>query len=165
MKMKHMKAKVVLFLIALWVSIALLPLNGTLTSADTDIESLEPNSYEKEDFKENTNFLRENNLNERKESIPEEQKLLTFKKRDKKAEEDFIGTLFMTGEKKSTTIQATSQELKLFTEEDNSRYQAVVASENSSKTNSITILLYGFLAIALILLLAIILPRMAKGKE
>ncbi len=160
-----MKAKVVLFLLALYVLVALLPLNGTVTSADSDIESLEPNSYEKEDFKENTNFLRENNLNERKESVPEEQKLLTFKKREKKAEEDFIGTLFMTGEKKSTTIQATSQELKLFIEKDNSRYQAVVASENSSKTNSITILLYGFLAIALILLLAIILPRMAKGKE
>lgn len=163
--MKHMKAKVVLFLLALSVLIALLPLNGTVTTADSDIESLEPNSYEKEDFKENTNFLRENNLNERKESIPEEQKLLTFKKREKKAEEDFIGTLFMTGEKKSTTIQVTSQELKLFTEEDNSRYQAMAASENSSKTNSITILLYGFLAIALILLLAIILPRMVKGKE
>ncbi|WP_404461965.1 type VII secretion protein EssA [Sutcliffiella horikoshii] len=159
-----MKAKVALFLIALCVLFALLPLNGTVTSADSDIESLEPNSYEKRDFKENTNFLRENNLNERRESVPEEQKLLTFKEREKKAEEDFIGTLFMTGEKKATTIQATSQELKLFTEQDNSRYQAVVASESSSKTNSITILLYGFLAIALILLLAIILPRMAKGK-
>ncbi|WP_404449683.1 type VII secretion protein EssA [Sutcliffiella horikoshii] len=159
-----MKAKFALFFIALCVLIALLPLNGTVTSADSDIESLEPNSYEKKDFKENTNFLRENNLNERRESVPEEQKLLTFKEREKKAEEDFIGTLFMTGEKKSTTIQATSQELKLFTEEDSSRYQAVVASESSPKTNSIIILLYGFLAIALILLLVIILPRMAKGK-
>ncbi|WP_404432546.1 type VII secretion protein EssA [Sutcliffiella horikoshii] len=159
-----MKAKVALFLIALCVLIALLPLNGTVTSADSDIESLEPNSYEKRDFKENTNFLREKNLNERRESVPEEQKLLTFKEREKKAEEDFIGTLFMTGEKKSTTIQATSQELKLFTEQDNSRYQVVITSESSSKTNSITILLYGFLAIALILLLVIILPRMAKGK-
>lgn len=162
--MKHMKAKIAIFLIAICVLIALLPLNGTVASADSDIESLEPNSYEKRDFKENTNFLRENILNERRESVPEEQKLLTFKEREKKAEEDFIGTLFMTGEKKSTTIQATSQELKLFTEQDNARYQAVVASESSSKTNSITILLYGFLAIALILLLAIILPRMAKGK-
>ncbi|MGD6993557.1 hypothetical protein [Sutcliffiella horikoshii] len=54
--------------------------------------------------------------------------------------------------------------MKLFTEQDNSRYQAVVATDSSSKTNSITILLFGFLAIALILLLAIILPRMAKGK-
>lgn len=162
--MKHMKAKFALFFIALCVLIAFLPLNGTVISADSDIESLEPNSYEKKDFKENTNFLRENNLNERRESVPEEQKLLTFKELEKKAEEDFLGTLFMTGEKKSTTIQATSQELKLFTEEDNSRYQAVVPTDSSSKTNSITILLYGFLAIALILLLAIILPRMAKGK-
>lgn len=162
--MKLMKPKVALFLIVLCVLIALLPLNGTVASADSDIESLEPNSYEKRDFKENTNFLRENNLNERRESVPEEQKLLTFKEREKKAEDDFIGALFMTGEKKSTTIQATSQELKLFTEEDNSKYQAVVASETSNKSNSITILLYGFLAIALILLLAIILPRMAKGK-
>jgi type VII secretion protein EssA len=159
-----MKAKVALLLISICVLIALLPLNGIVTMAESDIESLEPNSYEKKDFKENTDFLRENNLNERRESVPEEQKLITFKKLEKKEEEDFVGTLFMTGEKKSTTIQATSQELKLFTQEDNSRYQTAVASDSSSKTNSITILLYGFLAIALILLLAIILPRMAKGK-
>ncbi|MEA3321768.1 MAG: type VII secretion protein EssA [Bacillota bacterium] len=159
-----MKAKVALLLISICVLIALLPLNGLVTMAESDIESLEPNSYEKKDFKENTDFLRENNLNERRESVPEEQKLITFKKREKKEEEDFVGTLFMTGEKKSTTIQATSQELKLFTQEDNSRYQTAVASDSSSKTNSITILLYGFLAIALILMLAIILPRMAKGK-
>ncbi|ART76068.1 type VII secretion protein EssA [Sutcliffiella horikoshii] len=164
MKMKRMKAKIALLLIAVSALMSLLPLNGTVTMADSDIESLEPNSYEKKDFKENTNFLRENNLNERRESVPEEQKLLTFKEREKKAEENFVGTLFMTGEKKSTTIQVTSQELKLFTEQDNSRYQAVVATDSSSKTSSITILLYGFLAIALILLLAIILPRMAKGK-
>lgn len=162
--MKLMKAKVALLLISICVLIALLPLNGLVTMAESDIESLEPNSYEKKDFKENTDFLRENNLNERRESVPEEQKLITFKKREKKEEEDFVGTLFMTGEKKSTTIQATSQELKLFTQEDNSRYQTAVASDSSSKTNSITILLYGFLAIALILMLAIILPRMAKGK-
>ncbi|NMH73171.1 type VII secretion protein EssA [Bacillus sp. RO2] len=159
-----MKAKVALLLISICVLTALLPLNGIVTMAESDIESLEPNSYEKKDFKENTDFLRENNLNERRESVPEEQKLLTFKKRKKKEEEDFVGTLFMTGEKKSTTIQATSQEWKLFTQEDNSRYQTAVASDSSSKTNSITILLYGFLAIALILMLAIILPRMAKGK-
>ncbi|TYS61335.1 type VII secretion protein EssA [Sutcliffiella horikoshii] len=164
MKMKRMKAKIALLLIAVSALMSLQSLNGTVTMADSDIESLEPNSYEKKDFKENTNFLRENNLNERRESVPEEQKLLTFKEREKKAEQDFIGTLFMTGEKKSTTIQATTKELKLFTEQDNSRYQAVVATDSSSKTNSITILLFGFLAIALILLLAIILPRMAKGK-
>ncbi|WP_187441932.1 type VII secretion protein EssA [Sutcliffiella horikoshii] len=159
-----MKAKVALLLLTVCVLLVLLPISGTVSMAESDIESLEPNSYEKKDFKENTDFLRENNLNERRESVPEEQKLLTFEKRENKAEEDFVGTLFMTGEKKSTTIQATSQELKLFTKEDNSRYQTAVASESSSKTNSVTILLYGFLAIALILLLVIILPRMAKGK-
>ncbi|TYS70862.1 type VII secretion protein EssA [Sutcliffiella horikoshii] len=164
MKMKRMKAKVALLLLTVCVLLVLLPISGTVSMAESDIESLEPNSYEKKDFKENTDFLRENNLNERRESVPEEQKLLTFEKRENKAEEDFVGTLFMTGEKKSTTIQATSQELKLFTKEDNSRYQTAVASESSSKTNSVTILLYGFLAIALILLLVIILPRMAKGK-
>ncbi|KPB04157.1 type VII secretion protein EssA [Bacillus sp. CHD6a] len=159
-----MKAKVALHFISVSVLIAIMPFTGTVTLAESDIESLKPNSYEKKDFKENTDFLRENNLNERRESVPEEQKLLTFQKREKKAEDDFAGTLFMTGEKKSTTIQATSQELKLFTEDDNSRYQTAVASESSSKTNSITILLFGFLVIALILMLAIILPRMAKEK-
>ncbi|MGD6993556.1 type VII secretion EssA family protein [Sutcliffiella horikoshii] len=94
-----MKAKIALLLIAVSALMSLQSLNGTVTMADSDIESLEPNSYEKKDFKENTNFLRENNLNERRESVPEEQKLLTFKEREKKAEQDFIGTLFMTGEK------------------------------------------------------------------
>ena len=49
MKMKHMKPKVAVFLIVLCVLIALLPLNGKVASADSDIESLEPNSYEEKD--------------------------------------------------------------------------------------------------------------------
>lgn len=163
--MKFMKLRITFLLAIVTIFGSLLTLNDTVKHADSDIESLKPNSYQKRDFRENTNFLRENNLNERRESVPEEQKLLTFKQREKKAEEDFIGSLFTTDEEKSTTIQATSAEFKLFTQQDTSRYQAVVAAESSSKTNSIIILLYGFLAIAVILLLALILPRMAKGKS
>ena len=47
-----MKAKFALLIISICVLIALLPLNGIVTMAESDIESLEPNSYEKKDFKE-----------------------------------------------------------------------------------------------------------------
>lgn len=159
-----MKANVTSLLVAVFMICALLPLNTGVIFADSDIESLEPNSYQKRDFRENTNFLRENNLNERRESVPEEQKLITFEQREKKEEDDFFGSLFTTEEVKTTTIQANAEDLKLFSEEENSRYQAVVATENIKKSNSITILLYGFLAIAIILLMVLILPKMAKGK-
>ncbi len=159
-----MKANVTSLLVAVFIFCALLPLNTGVIFADSDIESLEPNSYQKRDFRENTNFLRENNLNERRESVPEEQKLITFKQREKKEEDDFFGSLFTTEEVKSTTIQANAEDLKLFSEQETIRYQAVVATENQSKMNSITILLFGFLAIAVIVLIVLILPRMAKGK-
>ncbi len=165
MKMKLMKYRIAFLLAMITIFVSLLTLNVNVKHAESDIESLTPNSYQKKEFRENTNFLRENNLNEHRESVPEEQKLLTFKQREKKAEEDFIGSLFTTDEEKSTTIQVTSAELKLFTQQDTSRYQAVVATESTSKTNSIVILLYGFLAIAVILLLVLILPRMANVKK
>jgi type VII secretion protein EssA len=165
MKMKLMKYRIAFLLAMITIFVSLLTLNVNVKHAESDIESLTPNSYQKNEFRENTNFLRENNLNEHRESVPEEQKLLTFKQREKKAEEDFIGSLFTTDEEKSTTIQVTSAELKLFTQQDTSRYQAVVATESTSKTNSIVILLYGFLAIAVILLLVLILPRMANVKK
>lgn len=165
MKMKLMKFRIASLLAIVIIFVSLITFNVTVKHAESDIESLTPNSYQKRDFRENTNFLRENNLNEHRESLPEEQKLLTFKQREKKAEEDFIGSLFTTDEEKSTTIQVTSLELKLFTQQDTSRYQAVVTTESPSKTNSIIILLYGFLAIAVILLLVLILPRMAKGTK
>ncbi|KMJ58375.1 hypothetical protein AB685_10795 [Bacillus sp. LL01] len=157
-----MKAKILPLLLTVLLISVILPINVEMKRADSDIESLEPNSYQKRDFRENTNFLRENNLNEPRESVPEEQKLITFKQREKKAEEDFLGSLFTTEGEKNTTIQANAEQLNLFKESENTRYQAFGITEDTSEMNSITILLFGFLGIAIIMLLVLILPRMAK---
>ncbi|PLR75549.1 type VII secretion protein EssA [Bacillus sp. V3-13] len=154
------------FIIALMLPAAIF-LNGNSAGASPDIDTLTPNTYEKKEFDENTNFLHEDSLYDNKKAIPEEQKGLTFEKQKSNPLDSVKDQLFIGEGKTTNTITATAERLKLFSDMDhNNKFEVSENTENNTNDNSRLMILYiGLLAVGIIVMLVLLIPKMAQGKR
>ncbi|PLR96526.1 type VII secretion protein EssA [Bacillus sp. T33-2] len=155
-------AKGILFLIAAF----LIVYKSDPAMAEPNIDQLTPNTYEKKEFNKNTDFLHEKSLSERRQSIPEEQKGLTFIKPSSDPMEKIQEQLFSQSTKENNTIRAKAQQMQLFSGEEERQFITEEDTGTTAEKESGLSLLYIVLLVAGILVVfAFLIPKMAQSKE
>lgn len=133
----------------------------TVYAAD-DIDRLKPNEYKKNDLEYDPNSLRQG---DEIQNLPEEFQGLDFKRTKKKEENELNAQLFKDTGKKKTTLASQVKELHLFSAPPVS-VRGVGESVASSKVSStLKWTLGGVLFISIILLFALLLPRILRTSE
>ncbi|PLR83444.1 type VII secretion protein EssA [Bacillus canaveralius] len=142
-------------------------LNGISVGASPNIDDLMPNTYEKKEFNENTNFLHEDSLYDNKKAIPEEQKGLTFEGQKSNPLEGVKDQLFSGDAKANNTITAKAERLKLFSDVENkNKFDVSEDTESITNDNPKLIILYiCLLAVGVIVMLGLLIPKMAQSKN
>ncbi|WP_409296646.1 type VII secretion protein EssA [Peribacillus sp. SCS-26] len=124
----------------------------------------EPNQYEKKKLDLDTEYIREGSLLKEKERLPEEQKLLTFKREEKKLFEAVKGRLFMS-DAKVTTASSKAEKLNLFTGENASQPKKIKREEPAGEGTGafLPVILGILLAVCVLFLFFILVPKINKA--
>ncbi|RBP87378.1 type VII secretion protein EssA [Cytobacillus firmus] len=158
MKLKRF-IKIILLIPAFWL------IGGQSAGATPDFNNLTPNTYEKKEFKENTDYLHEKSLYENKKEIPEEQKDLTFTKKNLDPLKEVKEQLFDGGETTNNTITAKADQLQLFSD---SKQESFLKAEDQTPTeqdNKLIFLYIILFIIAIGVIMGFLIPRMAKQAD
>lgn len=159
--MKHpWKYSVLLAIVFFWIV-----LEPDLILASPSLEELNPNEYKDKQFKDNTEYLHNDPLLEKRENLPEEQKLLDFLPKDYDAEEEMKNQLFQEGFEEHKTTAYESTKLLLFT---NSEKEVKTEGGEVSRigdTTGIKTFYIGILLGLLLLTFLFLLPRFIRGTK
>lgn len=137
------------------------PLNQT--AAAPNIETLVPNSYEEQEFKDNKEFLRDEGIRQT-EKLPEEQKDLTFERRSTNVNKELASTLFEDPSKPRKTVALIAGQYGLFSDESNVIPSPQESGKDSAGSPVSLKMLYIFLLVAAVVILFIFLvPKAVKG--
>ncbi|MBG9443068.1 type VII secretion protein EssA [Cytobacillus firmus] len=151
--------KIILLIPAFWL------IAGQNAGATPDFNNLTPNTYEKKEFKENTDYLHEKSLYENKKQIPEEQKDLTFTKKNLDPLKEVKEKLFDGGETTTNTITAKADQLQLFSDSKQESFFKAEDQVPAEQDNKLMILYIILLVIAIGVIMGFLIPRMAKQPD
>ncbi|MDM5227694.1 type VII secretion protein EssA [Cytobacillus sp. NJ13] len=138
---------------------------GQSAGATPDFNNLTPNTYEKKEFKENTDYLHEKSLYENKKQIPEEQKDLTFAKKNLDPLKEVKEQLFDGGETTNNTITSKAEQLQLFSDSKQESFLKAEDQTPAEQDNKLMILYIILLVIAIGVIMGFLIPRMAKQAD
>ena len=123
---------------------------------------VEPNEYQEKDIDIQTEYFHEEGLLEQKRKLPEEQKDLTFERGKYDAVDSVKDSLFLSPvtENQNNTIASKSEQLGLFSE-------VAIRTRSEEETEpslnfDLTILLGIVLALSVVCLFFILIPKMGK---
>ena len=141
-------------------------INANVTEAATpDFETLTPNEYERKEFKENTEYLHEKALYENKQSIPEQQKELTFELPTSNSNEEILNQLFVGEINAQHTIAEKAEQMNLFSDKKPEDLRLKDKSEHSPNRQIQLMIIIGLLAIGLMVMLVLLIPKMVQGNQ
>ncbi|MGD6793972.1 type VII secretion protein EssA [Metabacillus indicus] len=154
-------------LIAAFLLLALVLAGGAAALAETDLDQLDPNVYEEKELKENTEYLHEKALFEKREEIPEEQKDLTFKKPGRDAEDELKDRLFTQYTKENNTIKSKAEQMGLFSQSSDQASGRISTGEEQQQSGNTGLLMTYILLIAVgvLLIIGILIPKMTQSKK
>lgn len=159
--MKHpWKYRVLLAIVFLWMVS-----DTELAFASPSLEELNPNEYKDKQFKDNTEYLHNDPLLEKRESLPEEQKLLDFLPKDYDANEEMKKQLFHEGFEEHKTTAYESTKLLLFTTSEKEVKTEDKKNGSMADTKGIKTFYIGILLGLLLLTFLILLPRFIRGTK
>ncbi|WP_370224341.1 type VII secretion protein EssA [Cytobacillus sp.] len=138
---------------------------GQSAGATPDFNNLTPNTYEKKEFKENTDYLHEKSLYENKKEIPEEQKDLTFTKKNLDPLKEVKEQLFDGGETANNTITAKADQLQLFSDSKQESFLKAEDQTPAEQDNKLIFLYIILLVIAIGVIMGFLIPRMARQAD
>ncbi|WP_285769084.1 type VII secretion protein EssA [Peribacillus sp. SI8-4] len=127
---------------------------------DAEEQMVEPNEYQEKDIDVQTEYFHEEGLLEQKQRLPEEQKDLTFERGKYDAVDSMKDSLFHSPVENHNTIASKAEQLGLF-KETGSR-MASEEEEAPSMHVDLTILLGIILALSVVCLFFILIPKMGK---
>ncbi|MDQ0273310.1 type VII secretion protein EssA [Cytobacillus purgationiresistens] len=161
--MKHHKIIALIFA----MTILFIVFHTPLASATPSIETLVPNLYEDKEFRDNKEFLRKESTTNQTKQVPEEQKSLQFELRDYDPNEKVKEELFSSERENRKTIALQAEQLDLFAKEPNqaSSFQENQAVDEGKGNAKLQSLYLGILAIAVVIILVLLIPRMAQGSK
>ena len=134
--------------------------------ATPNFNQLVPNSYEENEFEDNKEYLHEQSLFENKEQIPEEQKELTFTKKNDDPVKRISEQLFAGDSKMNHPVTVKAEQLGLFSNlEKESLYQKDYSEKPMKQNNQLMILYIGLVIIGMVIMLVFLIPKMAQGKQ
>lgn len=140
--------------------------SGVTAIAETNLNELDPNIYEEKERKENTNYLHEKSLYEKRNEIPEEQKNLTFKKPSRDEQDEIKKQLFTDYTKEKNTIKSKSEQMELFSGSSELSLSMAEPEDIASGQNfGLTMTYILLIAIGVILMIGLLIPRMSQGKK
>ncbi|MGG4489412.1 type VII secretion protein EssA [Metabacillus idriensis] len=132
----------------------------------TNLEELDPNVYEEKELKENTEYLHEESLYEKRTTIPEEQKDLTFEKPSSDQKDELQEQLFTDYTKEKNTIKSKAEQLDLFSGSAEPSLSMTETVNSDTTQNSGLMMTYILLiAIGVILMLGLLIPKMTQSKK
>lgn len=156
------KTGISFFLLLLFLMIT----SGVTAIAETNLNELDPNIYEEKERKENTNYLHEKSLYEKRNEIPEEQKNLTFKKPSRDEQDEIKKQLFTDYTKEKNTIKSKSEQMELFSGSSELSLSMAEPEDIASGQNfGLTMTYILLIAIGVILMIGLLIPRMSQGKK
>ncbi|WP_165971024.1 type VII secretion protein EssA [Peribacillus frigoritolerans] len=133
---------------------------------ETNLEELDPNVYEEKELKENTEYLHEESLYEKRTTIPEEQKDLTFEKPSRDEKDDLQEQLFTNYTKEKNTIKSKAEQLDLFSGSAEPSLSMTETVNSDTTQNSGLMMTYILLiAIGVILMIGLLIPKMTQSKK
>lgn len=169
--MKRMKANKVILVILCSVLLCSIKSGVVLADENKTIDELEPLLYEKLEFKKNTDYLHDAKKTEMKNTIPIKQFDIYFDGRKKLPNRTDSSFLFQSDERgEKSTVAARSLELKLFNSGDQEIKTKGSTSPGqeqlgSSNGNLLTLVFLLIIAIGIIILFAVFLPKLAKASN
>ena len=154
------KCSILLVMAFLWMT-----LDSDLAFASKNLEELNPNEYKDQQFKDNTEYLHNDPLLEKRESLPEEQKLLDFLPKEYDAEEERKKRLFQEGFEKHKTTAYESTKLLLFTSSEKEVKTEEGETGSMTDTKGIKTFYIGILLGLLLLTFLFLVPRLIRGTQ
>ncbi|KGR90858.1 type VII secretion protein [Ureibacillus massiliensis 4400831 = CIP 108448 = CCUG 49529] len=141
--------------------------NGSGYAMTNDINSLNPNEYKENDFKDNKEFLHNNSLLENKKGIPDEQKQLDFIPKDVDLNEKMKAELFVKNFQDRKTVAYESMKLGLFSDDIETAKVAVSQSisKNDGGNKGLQYIYIGLLFVCIIIVLIWLVPKMVQGEK
>ena len=125
--------------------------------AETNIDELVPNDYQKENVKINKDLLLDKQQNQQRTNIPEEQKGLTFDGEKTSNDTEIVSSLFKENAKNLNTIKTKAENLHLFSSTEKVSQGQTVGEETSSSTNPLSLFIWVLVVICFISLITVIL--------
>ncbi|TKD69205.1 type VII secretion protein EssA [Pseudalkalibacillus hwajinpoensis] len=147
-----MKRKLISLITLVFLCCHLVPV---AVEANTNINELLPNEYQKNKFKKNTDFIHDTSSKEMGE-ISEDQKTIAFNGEKTFDPEPTINQLFLSMGAENSTIKDKAENLKLFSDTETAAFQPMV-TEDTATTSSSFQLLIGILIGVFLLVLVIVL--------
>ncbi len=144
----------------LWIlffTVCFLLLQHQVVVAETNIDELVPNDYQKENVKINKDLLLDKQQNQQRTNIPEEQKGLTFKGEKASNDSEVISSLFKENSKNLNTIKTKAENLQLFSSEEKISQGQTVGEEATSSTNPLSLFIWVLVVICILSLIIVIL--------
>lgn len=171
--MKRMKANKAILMILCTALLCFSKSGVVLADENKTIDELEPLLYEKLEFKKNTDYLHDVKKTEMKNTIPIKQFDIFFDGRKKLPNRNDSSFLFQSDERgENSTVAARSLELKLFTSGDqetktqrNSAFKQHQEQQGSSNGGLLTFVFLSIIAIGIIILFAVFLPKLASASN
>ncbi|PMC35345.1 type VII secretion protein EssA [Bacillus sp. UMB0899] len=145
------------FIWFLFFVISFLLLQHQVAVAETNIDELVPNDYQKENVKINRDLLLDKQQNQQRTNIPEEQKGLTFEGEKTSNDTEVVSSLFKENSKNLNTIKTKAENLHLFSSTDKVSQGQTVEEEPTSSTSPLSLLIWVLVVICIISLITVIL--------
>ncbi|MCM3597317.1 type VII secretion protein EssA [Metabacillus idriensis] len=165
MNMPMKRKTVISFSLLLFIIVFTSGMRGN-AETETNLEELDPNVYEEKELKENTEYLHEESLFEKRTTIPEEQKDLTFEKPSRDEKDDLQEQLFTDYTKEKNTIKSKAEQLDLFSGSAEPSMSMTETVNSDTTQNSGLMMTYILLiAIGVILMLGLLIPKMTQSKK
>jgi type VII secretion protein EssA len=154
--MMRKQAKFISFILLLLMAVFHLTIVGVVHADTTKIDELVPNEYQQNEFKSNTNLLKDNSLLNQRTNIPEEQKGITFEKDNISKDEELKKELFLSDATDQNTVKAKAEELQLFSSEEVTTSNQIEEDTPSSSNLSLSILIWALVGISILLLIVVL---------
>ncbi|PLT31937.1 type VII secretion protein EssA [Bacillus sp. V5-8f] len=125
--------------------------------------TVKPNQYKEKEIDLQTDYFHEESLLEKKQSLPEEQKSLTFIKGENLFFESARHGLFQSSSADNNTIKAKAEQLELFSSQSKMLSSSNKTEEDNGFILNLTIVLGIIAVIAAVCLFLFLVPQMGKG--
>jgi len=141
----------------LFFVVSFLLIQHQVVFAETNIDELVPNDYQKENVKINKDLLLDNKQNQQRTNIPEEQEGLTFEGKKTSNDTDIASSLFKENAKNLNTIKIKAENLQLFSSTEKLSQGQTVEEETTSSTRPLSLFIWALVVICMISLITVIL--------
>ncbi|WLR60971.1 type VII secretion protein EssA [Guptibacillus hwajinpoensis] len=159
-----MKPKIICLITMIFLCCHLIPV---AVEANTDINELLPNEYQKNKFKKNTDLIHDSSNSKEMEEISEDQKTISFNGKKVFNPENTLSELFLSMSKENSTIKDKAENLNLFSETETAAFNSINEEDTETTSSSFQLLIGILIGVCLIVLIMVLViyNRLSSSKS